>query len=87
MSCDCGNCICTRVTEVLLLYFPTVCGCVSTDPVCMADTGQCNCPAGVTGRTCDQCAEFNFGYNSTNGCTVSRVCVGGGGVRACMYVH
>ena len=53
-------------------FFPTctACGCVADDKLCDGNSGQCNCPMNVIGRTCDQCSDMSFGYNTTTGCQV-----------------
>lgn len=40
----------------------------SVGPACDADTGQCQCRPGVTGKLCDSCAPLQYGFSST-GCS------------------
>ena len=65
------------VVEISKSWFPPLlrvaCGCAASDPLCDGTTGQCVCPTGVTGRSCDHCENFTFGYDPVNGCTVSYV--------------
>lgn len=61
------------MTTTLLKFSSQGCEPCNCDPVgalngtCNTDYGQCVCRIGVTGRKCDMCEPFHYGF-SLDGC-------------------
>ena len=74
ISCTCRLCVCgsamNYTCQLCVLAGCEPCDCDrvgSTNYTCVERGGQCQCKPGVTGRRCDTCQRFFFGFSQT-GC-------------------
>ena len=62
---------CNIIINMLNCVFLAACNCTSlgsTSLVCDMVTGVCPCKPGVVNRTCDQCQESFYGFQTGIGC-------------------
>ena len=56
-----------KMIKIVLMMMMMIIYAGSMNRTCDISGGQCHCRSGVTGRTCDKCESFHYGF-SEEGC-------------------